>query len=197
MPWTVEHAQALAHDLLGDSERYRHSQGVAQRARELSITVPAGQVDLLISAAWLHDIGYAARLRRTGFHPLDGARELVNRGADSALARLVAHHSAARLMAQAHGLDKEMAQFVPLRGPTADALTAADQTIGPDGAAMTVEERMRDMLNRHGPDSPRARVHHIRRPHLLATAARVASRLARLGVTDPWLSRPSETVAAS
>ena len=188
VPWSVELANAVARELLGDGERYRHSQGVAERARELSITVPADRADLLISAAWLHDIGYAASLRRTGFHPLDGARELMSRGADTALVRLVANHSAARLVACVRRLDEEMAAFAPLPGPVADALTAADQTVGPEGAAMTVDERMRDMLNRHGPDSPHARVHAVRGPQLRATATRVASRLARLGVTDPWLS---------
>lgn len=198
VPWSVERAKAVTRELLGDSERYRHSRGVAERAGELSITVPTDQVDLLISAAWLHDVGYASSLRRTGFHPLDGARGLVNRGADAALARLVAHHSAARLLACARGLEKELSAFAPLPGPIADALTAADQTIGPDGVAMTVEERLRDTLNRHGPDSAHARVHAVRGPHLRATATRVASRLARLGITDPWLSLwPSETSATS
>jgi hypothetical protein len=197
MPWNVEQAQAIAYELLGDSERYRHSQGVAERARELSITVPEAEIDLLISAAWLHDIGYAAPLRRTGFHPLDGAFGLAARGADTTLTRLVAHHSAARLVARAQGLQKEMAVYAPLPGPTADALTAADQTIGPEGAAMTVEERMRDMLDRHGPDSPHARAHAVRGPQLFATAARVAARLARLGVIDSWLALSAGTLAAS
>lgn len=196
MRWNVEKAQVVARELLGDGDRYRHSQGVAERARELSITVPETEVELLISAGWLHDIGYAAPLRRTGFHPLDGAHGLVNRGADDTLARLVAYHSAARLVARARGLEHELAVFAPLPGPTADALTAADQTIGPVGAAMTIEERMRDMLSRHGPDSPNARVHAERGPELLATAERVASRLGRHGVIDPWLPRPAERPTA-
>lgn len=37
--------------------------------------------DLLVAAAWLHDIGYAPELRDTGFHPLDGARHLEALGA--------------------------------------------------------------------------------------------------------------------
>jgi hypothetical protein len=198
MPWTVEQSAAIACELLGDTERFRHSRGVAERARALSITVPADEIDLLISAAWLHDVGYAAPLCRTGFHPLDGACALAARGADTTLARLVAHHSAARLVAYARGLQNELAVFPWLPGPTADALTAADQTVGPEGAAMTVEERMRDMLDRHGPESPHARVQAVRGPQLFATAARVASRLARLGVADRWLSSwPSETLAAS
>jgi putative nucleotidyltransferase with HDIG domain len=196
--WSVERAQALAWELLGDGERYRHSERVAERAQELSITVPAADVDLLISAAWLHDIGYAPSVRSTGFHPLDGARELVRRGADTALARLVAHHSGARSVARARGLEKELAEFVPLLGPVADALTAADQTVGPEGAAMSMEERIRDMLDRHGPDSANARAHAVREPQLRATAARVTARLVRLHLTDPRLSSwPWETSAAS
>jgi hypothetical protein len=42
VPWNVDEAAELAHDLLGDSERFRHSQGVAQRARELSVHRPLG-----------------------------------------------------------------------------------------------------------------------------------------------------------
>jgi hypothetical protein len=192
VPWNVDEAAELAHDLLGDSERFRHSQGVAQRARELSVTVPSDQVELLVAAAWLHDVGYAVPLRGTGFHPLDGARGLVGRGVGSTLARLVAHHSAAWLVAGALGLQPEMAAFLPLPGPTADALTAADQTIGPGGVAMTVDERMRDMIGRHGPDSPNASVHAARATELRATTTRVAGRLRRRGVTDSWLPRPSE-----
>jgi hypothetical protein len=187
VPWNVDEAAELAHDLLGDSERFRHSQGVAQRARELSVTVPAEQVELLVAAAWLHDVGYAAPLRGTGFHPLDGARGLVGLGVGSALTRLVANHSAAWLVARALNLQHEMTAFLPLSGPTADALTAADQTIGPGGVAMTVDERMRDMIERHGPDSSNARVHAARAAELRATTSRVAVRLQRRGVTDSWL----------
>jgi hypothetical protein len=37
------------------------------------------------------------------------------------------------------------------------------------------------MLDRHGPDSPNARAHHLRGPYLLAAAARVRRRLATVG----------------
>jgi hypothetical protein len=37
--------------------------------------------------------------------------------------------------------------------PTADALTYADQRIGPNAQQMTVTERIADMLRRHGSDS--------------------------------------------
>ena len=54
--------------------RWRHTQGVVGRAREICRAMDPGEADLLIAAACLHDIGYAPELRESGFHPLDGAR---------------------------------------------------------------------------------------------------------------------------
>jgi hypothetical protein len=48
----------------------------------------------------------------------------------------------------------------------ADALTYADQTTGPNGEPMTIEARISDMLRRHGPNSPNAKVHPERGPYL-------------------------------
>jgi hypothetical protein len=36
--------------------------------------------EVLVAAAWVHDIGYAPELLATGFHPLDGARYLTGLG---------------------------------------------------------------------------------------------------------------------
>ena len=58
-----------------------------------------------------------------------------------------------------------------------DALTTADQTVGPGGVAMNITERIADMLRRHHPDSPNALAHVRREPYLLAAANRVAARL--------------------
>lgn len=64
-----------------------------------------------------------------------------------------------------------------------DALTVADQTVGPGGRAMTLEERMANMLRRHGPDSPNALAHAARQPYLLGAARRVAARLRNRGLS--------------
>lgn len=50
---------------------------------------------MLIAAAWLHDIGKAAPLREHGFHSIDGARYLCERGWPAAVYEPVAHHSGA------------------------------------------------------------------------------------------------------
>ncbi|MFD6223383.1 HD domain-containing protein [Nocardia asteroides] len=58
---------------------------VARRAAEA-----AGAVDdpeMLVAAAWLHDIGYGADLATTGFHPVDGAEFLRAQGAPLGCAR--------------------------------------------------------------------------------------------------------------
>jgi putative nucleotidyltransferase with HDIG domain len=78
---------------LGD--RWAHVQAVAARAVELLPAVSPPDRDLLISAAWLHDIGYAPEIGATGFHPLDGARHLRHLGRPAAVVTLVAHHSGA------------------------------------------------------------------------------------------------------
>jgi hypothetical protein len=70
----------------------------------------------------------------------------------------MAHHFGARFVAAVRGLSALMQQFSAQDyaiGPVADALTYADQTTGPDGRRMAVEDRFTDMLNRHGPNSPR------------------------------------------
>jgi hypothetical protein len=66
-----------------------------------------------VAAAWLHDIGYAKPLRRSTFHPLYGARHVQERHWPEPIAGLVAHHSAARLVAAVRGLAGPMQSFPP------------------------------------------------------------------------------------
>lgn len=175
----VAEAPALAWTLLADNpERWQHTAGVAQRAEELAVTV-ADHDDpgTLIAAAWLHDIGYAGCTMDTGFHPIDGARYLDQHGLPGRLAALVAHHSGARFVAEVRGLGDAMAAFPYEHSSLADALTYADQTVGPHGVRVALDERLRDMLRRHGPDSPNARAHHLRGPFLRSVADRVERRL--------------------
>src|SRR5205085_7625190 len=90
----VDGARQLAWSLLADlPERWRHTVGVAQRAAELAGAVDAEELDWVVAAAWLHDIGYADPIRDTGFHPLDGARFLRRDGWADRVNALVAHHS--------------------------------------------------------------------------------------------------------
>jgi anti-anti-sigma regulatory factor len=177
-PSLVRDARRLAQLLLaGLPERWRHTVGVAARAEEIVDTLPAAaDAGALVAAAWLHDIGYAEQVRDTGFHPLDGGLHLRGLGWPDRVACLVAHHSEAMCVAEVRGLADRLAQFPREDTAVADALTYADQTVGPNGRAMELDERLADMLRRHGPESPNARAHPGRAPRLRAAVRRVQSR---------------------
>jgi predicted HD phosphohydrolase len=182
-PQVVDVAADLAHYILqGDSERLEHSRAVAGRAKFLTLAVADDQAPLLVAAAWLHDIGYAPGLQQTGFHPLDGANHVRAAGWPAIVCGLVAHHSGSRFVANERGLDDALAHFEFHEDLLSDALTTADQTMGPHGRPMTVGERIDDMLARHGDDSPNARAHSKRGPYLVQAARRVARRLETAGV---------------
>ncbi len=186
----VSRARELACRVLADEpERLRHSAAVAARAAWLASAVPDADAHLLVAAAWVHDIGYATALQDTSFHPLDGAVFLRSAGWEPLLCDLVAHHSGSRFVAEMNGLAPALARFGFAEDPLSDALTIADQTIGLNGIPLSVEDRMRDMLERHGPDSPNARAHPRRRTYIRSASRRVTSRLEAVdaGVPVPVL----------
>lgn len=174
-------ARDVARNLLRKErlERWLHTQGVAARAAELAITVQRQDRVVLIAAAWLHDIGYSPVIRDTGFHPLDGALYLLAKGWDERIVALVAHHSGARFVPVSRGFESLMAEFEFENSAVSDALTYADQTIGPNGKRMRVKDRIADAIKRHGPGSPNAQARIDREPYLLAVADRVERRLAK------------------
>ena len=177
-PVRVDDARSLAEHLFEElPERWQHTVGVAERAGELTGTIGTDDPEILLAAAWLHDIGYARPLVDTGFHPLDGARYLERSGWPMRVVALVAHHSGADYLAVVHDLSGALNRYPCEYSPLADALTYADQTVGPYGRRMTVQERMREMIERHGPGSAQGRVHHLRGPYLLDVAGRVRRRL--------------------
>lgn len=151
----VQDAYSLAEQLVAPlGRRWTHVQGVARRAKELAPAVSAGQRDLLVAAAWLHDIGYAPRIAHTGFHPLDGARHLDDVRWPSEVVNLVAHHSGARFEAEERGLSAELAAFPFEDNPALDALCAADLTTGPAGQRLTYEQRINEILSRYAETDP-------------------------------------------
>jgi hypothetical protein len=161
-----------------DSDRWLHVQAVAARADELRPAVAVEDGDLLVTAAWLHDIGYSPALRDTGFHPLDGARYLASLGHEREAA-LVAHHSGARFVAEVRELVPELARFPYTESALTDALTYADQITGPRGERLTVADRLADAVRRHGPDAPTTLAAPRRDPYIHAAAERTEGRLRR------------------
>lgn len=150
----VEWARDLSKRLLADPlpRRWAHSQAVGRKAESIASAFGA-DADALISAAWLHDIGYAPGLAVTGFHPLDGARYLRDKtAAEPRVCSLVAYHSCAAIEARNREMaDVLAAEFEPVGGLLADALTFADMTTSPDGTPVAVEDRLAEILDRYGP----------------------------------------------
>jgi putative nucleotidyltransferase with HDIG domain len=176
---SVDAARELAGTALrGVPERWRHTTAVVARAAALADTVPASDRDLLLAAAWLHDIGYGRALRHSGLHPLDGARHLREAGWDERLCGLVAHHSGARFIATARGIRGLLEEFACEDSAVADALTYADQVVGFHGRPVNLRERINGASDRQCSSSANARARHTRAPHLLAIADRVERRLA-------------------
>jgi putative nucleotidyltransferase with HDIG domain len=171
--WATAQAERLI-GALGD--RWTHVQAVADKARGLAAVLSAEDGDLLVAAALLHDVGYAPSLNRLGFHAVDGARFLRARGQER-LARLVAHHSGARLEAEERDLVEELAAFPVEDGPVMDALTFADMTTGPAGQPMILAQRIEEVQRRYPSEDPVHRAIVRARPLLQAAIDRTRQRV--------------------
>ena len=161
-----------------------HSRAVAERAESVSSVVESGERDLLVAAAYLHDVGYAPALVSMGFHPVDGGNWLASQGHDR-LASLVAYHSGSKHEATLRGLSADLAAFVEERTVVAAALAYCDLTVGPGGQAMTPDERLADVEVRHGTDGPVAAGLRLAWPELTKAVALVEHRLRCLAPDQP------------
>jgi len=179
--WTSEHARGLATEhLSGLGMRWRHVAAVGEVAE--SLRASAGVADLVVAAAWLHDLGYG-RVARTGFHPLDGATYLQEAGAPAALVGLVAHHTGAAFEAEERGLADELAVLPHPDPAELDVLTFIDLCTAPDGTPILPEARITEIGGRYDSDHPVHRAVVRSRSSLLASADRARS---RLGLPDEW-----------
>ncbi|MGH3943060.1 MAG: HD domain-containing protein [Pseudonocardiaceae bacterium] len=66
-------------------DRWLHVRQVAEQARRVARIVPSNDREVLVTAAYLHDIGYAPVLVLTRFDTLDGARWVRDSGGRAAL----------------------------------------------------------------------------------------------------------------
>ena len=155
MPYDAGAAAAIAERLVAPLDRrWRHVQEVAAQAEVLSAALPEAEREDLISAAWLHDIGYSPELTDTGLHALDGARYLRCEGWPARVVGLVAHHSGARFEAAERGLLDELSEFPFEDSPLLDALALADLTTGPAGERVSYEDRIDEILRRYSAEDP-------------------------------------------
>jgi len=144
----------------------------ADGARNLARWLVPEDREVLVAAAYLHDIGYAPEVAVTGFHPLDGARHLRALG-HCRLAGLVAHHTGARHEARLRGLQEELTEFEDEASLVTVALAYCDLTTGPSGEWMTPEQRLLDVEVRYGEDSPVTRGLRTGWPELMNTVGQV------------------------
>lgn len=159
--------------------RWAHTAGVARRAEHVARVLPEEERELLVAAAWVHDIGYAAELTDTGLHSLDGARYLRRAGVSERICGLVAHHSGAAAVAGLVGLADGLREFPDNRGRLRDALWYCDMSTGPDGHPTTVHGRLAEIRQRRGPDDPVVRALAINGDERLAAVRRTHRLLRR------------------
>jgi hypothetical protein len=148
----METPKQIAENLLAQAlpRRWAHVQAVAATAEGLGKRLfDAEEAEVLVSAAWFHDIGYAPDLAVTGFHPLDGARWLAARGVDARLAALVAHHSCSVVKVENRDWAEALSLFPREESLVADSLLYADLTTGPDGQKLSFQARLADIRARH------------------------------------------------
>jgi hypothetical protein len=179
--WLSAWARNTARRLLATElpRRWAHTAGVARRAEQVARVLPVEQRDVLVAAAWVHDIGYVSELVDTGLHSLDGARFLRRAGISDRVCGLVAHHSGASAVAALTGLAGDLAEFDDDRGRLRDALWYADMTTSPDGHPITVQERIAEIRGRRGPDDPVVRALALNIDDRLASVRRIHRLLRR------------------
>lgn len=176
---SVQSAVALSECFVAPlGRRWQHVQTVAHQAERLASSVCESERETLITAAWLHDIGYAPEIGHTRFHPLDGARYLRARGWPERIVNLVAHHSGARFEAAERELSEELSEFPFEDDPVLDALVMADLTTGPGGEQLTYDDRIAEILSRYPVDDPVHRTWVKAAPILKECVRRTEERLA-------------------
>jgi len=174
--WASSQAEARLAPL---GARWDHVQSVAEQARNVARGTGV-DLDLLVSAAFLHDVGYAPELAVTGFHPLDGARFVRDAGFPE-LARLVAHHTGARNEAALRGLPDLLIKFPFQDSLEQRALTYCDLTTGPTGNPTNVRDRVEEICTRYGPNHVVSKAALIGLPEFLEVEREIESLMAVSG----------------
>jgi hypothetical protein len=162
--------------------QWAHVKAVAAKAEWVAEILDEPDRDVLIAAAWLHDIGCTADAMSTGFPPLDGARWLKSYGFDGRVAALVAHHSCALIDAQERGLDDHLStEFEREESTIADMLWYCDMTTGPDGQDLSVDQRLELIRSGYGQDHDMRHFLQRAQPKIVESIMRIESLLASKG----------------
>jgi hypothetical protein len=146
------------------------------------MSLEARDRDVLIAAGYVHDIGYAPGLKRTGLHQLDGARFIRKLG-DERLACLVAHHSEARFEVGIRGYQEELSEYLREDTIVYDALVYCDLTTDPDGKTVAFEHRVREVHERYG-EGDISRALNMAEPYLKAAVDRIVQAINASGLSE-------------
>src|SRR5262245_13406517 len=170
----VLRARVIAEQRLGSvTPRWAHVQGVAAAAELLTAGLTTHDAEAVLTAAWLHDVGYAPSLRSTGFHPVDGAVFVRAQGFPAVVVSLVAYHTGAVFEARERGLLDALGEFAEPPRLLLDVLTCADLITGPEGSRVRPPDRVSEILSRYPDDDPVHRAIERAAPTLFATVARI------------------------
>jgi len=158
----------------------------AVRARDYAVRLrlPPEDQALCEVFALAHDIGKVDSLHgmtHTGFHPLDGAAFAADRG-ELRLAALIAHHSGARYEAAL----RDLSIPYPYEDSIINQIVAVvDASTLQSGVVVSITERLRDITDRYGPDSPPVRAMQAFWPELVAAVSAVDSSLLKAKENEP------------
>lgn len=140
-------------------DRLKHSLAVKKKVKKIISKHPFSkeQKDIIVRCAELHDIGYSTNLNKTGFHPLDGYMYLNGRIYDSIARACLMHTSAHQLVyyinkdiRENFELELNNIQLTEFDKICIELVTIGDILTDGKGNNVTIEERYKDILKRHG-----------------------------------------------
>lgn len=111
----------------------------------------------LIETAYLHDIGYADSLNKENFHAYDGYVYLKRRGYCDLICKLVLHHTYSGLLNVMGNyidnsiyINNSLDRFTKEEMCYLEILTLADMMSDGKGNFVTIDNRIKDIGDRHG-----------------------------------------------
>jgi hypothetical protein len=177
----------LSNFLPSHSPRFQHILGVVRCMKLLlpRLDIPNPWKPALLSACYLHDIGYSPNLRQFQFHPLDGAIFAHEHGFSKPVVAAILFHSCAFEQVQQTRpdlievykineplLDKQDLYFI-------DLVTYCDLHTSSTGQLITFPERVKEVVERYGEDHEVSKLMVENRPYYEKIIARVNNLLKR------------------
>jgi putative nucleotidyltransferase with HDIG domain len=174
-------SKKLAEFLPSEEKRYHHILGVVRHMQTILPRLELEQEtkELLIQAAYLHDVGYSKQLNQYNFHPLDGAVFAQQAGFPKPVIAAVLFHSEAIETVRENRndllpiyslnqklLDEQDRLFI-------DLVTYCDVQTSPKGEKVSLDERVQDVVERYGENHPVSQMMIFCKPKYKETIERI------------------------